>query len=380
MTTCGLCVLFWCCLFVVLYPYVVYPLLLFAVNSLMCRQLPAPRNDFEPTVTVICPIHNESTAIEGKIRNLLESDYPDDRIEILVIGDGCTDDSLAIARRSGARRVRVIELPRAGKAAALNEGLARARGEVVIFTDAGIRTTPRALRALASHFAEPSIGCVSGEDRVEGTSGEGWYGRLELIIRREEARLHSIAGASGCLYAVRRTDCQTFEAGMAPDFQSVLDVVRGGKRAICEPLAFGYMSASASLAGEFTRKKRTFLRGMTALFSNASLLSPFYRPAYAFVLFSHKLLRWIAPVALVGAFVTALLLSDQTVYRVALQLQLALYALALLGLALPRASAGLPPLRICSFFVLVNAASTVAFGQWLAGVRQEVWEPTRRST
>ena len=137
---------------------------------------------------------------------------------------------------------------RAGKAAALNAGLERATGEIVVFTDAGILLDRGALASLVGHFNDPSVGCVSGEDYVEGGGSEGLYGRLELLLRREEARLHSIAGASGCFYGMRRSLCRPFRPGMAPDFLSVLDTVRSGHRALCEPAARGSMTATAEPA------------------------------------------------------------------------------------------------------------------------------------
>lgn len=372
--------IFWFCALAIAYPYAIYPLLLVTSNRLARRGLPAADLAFQPTVTVICPVHDGASAIENKVRNLLALDYPRELLEILIVGDGCTDETLAIAERVGRPGpVHLIALQqRAGKAAALNAGLERAMGEIVVFTDAGIRLEPRALRALLGHFGNPSVGCVSGEDWVEGGGNEGLYGRLELLLRREEARLHSIAGASGCLYAQRRRLCKPFRHGMAPDFLSVLDTVRAGYRALCEPAARGIMAASTSQSAEFARKTRTYLRGITTLFGNLALLNPFRFPAFSFVLVSHKLMRWLAPLALAGSLVTATLLRDDPVYRIALYLQLLLFTLALAGLTLPRLAAHSVVIRVSAFFLLVNGAAACAIGLWLAGVRQEVWQPTRR--
>jgi hypothetical protein len=219
---------------------------------------------------------------------------------------------------------------------------------------------------------------VSGEDYVEGGSNEGLYGRMELFVRREEARLHSIAGASGCFYGVRRAQCRPFRAGMAPDFLSVLDTVRSGHRAVCEPASRGAMTATTSQRAEFSRKTRTFLRGLTALFGNAALLNPLRHPAFSFILWSHKLMRWLGPVSLLLCLLAALLLNDQPLYAFMLYAQLAFYAMALTALAWPSVFSRLALARIAGFFLLVNAAAGLALLQWLAGVRQELWEPTRR--
>ena len=372
-------IIFWVGLFAVIYPYAVYPVLLVAVNRLTGRRLPAPDRAHRPSVTVILPVHDEAGRIEARITNLLELDYPTERLQLLVIGDGCTDDTLELATRIGGARVAVHALPaRAGKAAALNAGLERATGDILVFTDAGILLDRDALGQLVGHFRTPVVGCVSGEDYVEGDASEGLYGRIELLIRREEARLHSIAGASGCFYGMRRELCPPFRPGMAPDFLSVLECVRSGHRALCEPAARGRMKATRSQRAEFSRKARTFLRGLTALSAHADLLNPLRGAAFAFILWSHKVLRWLGPVSLAVCLVAAFLLRAQPLYAACFYGQLAIYALATAALTWPDAVGRYALPRLCGFFLLVNAAAGKALVQWLAGVRQELWEPTRR--
>jgi cellulose synthase/poly-beta-1,6-N-acetylglucosamine synthase-like glycosyltransferase len=267
---------------------------------------------------------------------------------------------------------------RAGKAAGLNAGLERATGEIVVFTDAAIIFDTGSLAALLAHFANPEVGCVSGEDYVVGGGSEGFYGKLELKIRREEAHLHSIAGASGCFYGQRRSLCRPFVAGMAPDFLSVLVTVRAGFRALCEPQARGAMQATKNQSAEFTRKARTFLRGLTALLGNAGLLNPVRYPAFAFILWSHKLLRWLGPLALGGCLVSAFLLRSEPLYAALLGAQIFFYALAGAALLWPRYADRFVIARLAAFFLLVNVAAGQALILWLAGRRQELWEPTRR--
>jgi glycosyltransferase involved in cell wall biosynthesis len=300
-------------------------------------------------------------------------------MQILVIADGCTDDTLERAQAAGQGIVTVIPLAgRGGKAAGLNAGLERATGEIIVFTDAGIMLDKQSLRHLIGHFTDPQIGCVSGEDYIEGSETEGLYGKLELLLRREEARLHSIAGASGCFYAQRRELCEPFRAGMAPDFLSVLNVVRQGKRALAEPVARGSMTATSSQKAEFTRKVRTFLRGITALFGNAGLLNPFRHPAFSFILWSHKLMRWLAPLPMVGCLVAAWLLRAQPLYLTFFIIQIVLYLAAVAGMLWPQLAARLVLVRLSAFFVLVNAAALKALALWMLGSRVEVWQPTQR--
>lgn len=370
---------FWICLALVAYPYAIYPLLLVLTNRVAGRRPHAGDPRYLPAVSIILPVHNEAVRVVAKMRNLLAQDYPPERMQIVVVGDACTDDTLERARAEGQGRALVIPLAtRAGKAAALNAGLAAATGDIVVFTDAGIILDSQALRRLVAHFADPAVGVVSGEDYIEGTETEGLYGRLELLLRREEALLHSIAGASGCFYGQRRELCVPFRAGMAPDFLSVLNTVRAGKRALAEPAARGSMAATSSQRDEFTRKVRTFLRGITALFGNAALLNPLRHPAFSFILWSHKLMRWLAALPLVGCLVYAWLLRAEPFYLWAFIGQVVAYVLAIAALLSPSLAGKLGVARLGGFFVLVNAASVKALLLWLAGTRIEVWHPTRR--
>lgn len=372
-------ILFWVFLAAIAYPYAIYPALLVLLNRLGGRGAHAGVEGHCPTISVILPVHNEARRIEAKMRNLLELDYPPGLIQTLVIGDACTDDTLARAAQAGGAMVETIALPtRAGKAAGLNAGLARATGEIIVFTDAAIMLERGSLRALVAHFADPHVGCVSGEDYIEGAETEGLYGRLELLLRREEAKLHSIAGASGCFYAQRRALCQPFISGMAPDFLSVLVTVRAGKRALAEPAARGSMTATSSQKAEFSRKVRTFLRGLTALFGNPALLNPLRYPAFSFILWSHKFMRWIAPVPMLGCLVTAWMLRAEPLYLAALTAQVLAYGVAVLGIVWPALAQRVGVVRLGAFFLLVNIAALKACLLWLSGARVEVWEPTRR--
>lgn len=370
-------IFFWVCLAAIAYPYAIYPALLIAINRLAGRKAHAPADGYEPSVTVILPVHNEARRIEAKLRNLAELDYPKEKVQILVIGDACTDDTLERAARFDC--VTAIPLAtRAGKAAGLNAGLARADGEIIIFTDAAIILERQALRALLAHFADPEVGCVSGEDYIEGAQSEGLYGRLELLLRREEAKLHSIAGASGCFYGQRSELCKPFVGGMAPDFLSVLMTVKAGKRALAEPLARGSMTATSSQSAEFTRKVRTFQRGLTALFGNAGLLNPFAYPAFSFILWSHKLARWLAPLPMIGCLAAAWMLRSEPLYLMMFVGQAVLYVAAFAGLKWPSLAERISVVRLGAFFVLVNFAALKALALWLSGSRVEIWEPTRR--
>lgn len=372
---------FWLSVAGVVYAYFGYPLLINALASLRRgSRKAAAAGDFTPSITMIVPVHNERAVIEDKIANTLALRYPDDRLEVLFVSDGSTDGTAAIIERASGSRIQLVALTtRGGKAGGLNAGLARARHDIVVFSDAAIMLEPDALHAIVRPFADPEIGCVSGEDRIAGGGGEGLYGRYELFLRRQESAVHSIVGASGSFYAQRRELCDDFVANVAPDFLSVLRTVERGYRAITEPGAIGTMTALANPVDEFRRKVRTILRGLTTLAAHARLLNPFKYGVFAFELASHKLMRWLVPFFLLGMFAANLVLAmDSSWYAAILVLQLVFYGLALAAFVGWDALARLLPVKISVYFTTVNLATLSAWCKFAIGARQELWSPSRR--
>lgn len=371
--------LFWLSVAAILYPYVGYPLVLALVAAIRRERQRAAILQPPPAVTMIVPVHNEAARIRSKLANTAALSYPRGLLQVIFVCDGCTDETAAVIRETGGNSTLLVELSRrSGKAAALNAGLVVARNELLVFSDASIELERDALQAIVRPFADPAVGCVSGEDRVVDAGGEGLYGRYELLLRRLESTAGSIVGASGSFYAQRRSLCTPFTPGMAPDFLSVLRTVERGFLAVSEPSAIGRMTSVKDPRQEFGRKVRTLLRGMTTLLNHKRLLNPMAFPFFSFALISHKLIRWVAPAFLALALVSCLWLASLPPYLVALAAQLLLYLLALGAFArfggLHRAAAG----RLALYFTAVNLAVVVAWLQYARGVRQEVWTPSQR--
>ncbi len=370
-------ILFWTGLAGAFYAYAGYAFVLLAWRRLR----PAPvRRDAAllPTISIVLPVHNEATQVGARLASLTALDYPRERVELILVSDGSTDATEAIVAAAAARDPRIALVPvpeRRGKGNALNVGIARATHDVIVFLDAGIELEPDALRALVSAFADPAVACVSGEDRIRGMSGEGLYGRYEMFLRRAESDIHSLVGASGSFYAMRRTAAPHFPEGLAPDFLSVLHTVQLGHRAVDEPAAVGYMGAVRGHKEEFGRKVRTLIRGMTALFAYRGLLNPARGGAFSFFLWSHKLMRWAVPLFLVMMLAGNAALLHQRPWRWLAVPHALFYLLAALSLAgITRDPFG----RIAGYFVNVNAAIAVAWWKYLRGIRQEVWTPSKR--
>lgn len=372
-------IIFWLSLAAVFYAYFGYPALLFLLSGLTRREIRAGNRDYTPTVSLLIPVHNEEAVIERKLSNTFSIDYPAERLEVIIVSDGSTDRTKEIVGRNLSGRMRFLELPtRSGKAAALNYGLKSATGEIVVFSDSSIMLDKNAIRSIVLKFQDPAVGCVSGEDHIEGPGGEGLYGRYELFLRNLESRVHSIVGASGSFYAERREACEPFREGLAPDFLSVLNIVDKGYRAVTEPAAFGTMTSVTGVKDEFRRKARTLVRGMAALFSNARLMNPLRTGVFSLELLSHKVARWLVPFFMVSLLVSNAFLLRNLPYAVFLALQASFYALA--GLAFFRIG-GLherTPGRVPLYFTAVNAAILYAWLLYATGIRMEIWNPSKR--
>lgn len=376
--------LFWISLAAILYPYAGYPALLRLLHPLVGR--PVAKAPCMPDVTLVVSAYNEGANIRQKLANTLALDYPPEKLEIIAASDASTDETDRIIGEFAGRGITHLRLPeRGGKVACQNAAIARARGEILVFSDARIMLSRNSLTAMMENFADPTVGCVSSEDLIvdangapDATAGEGLYMRYEMKLRDLEAKLGSLVGASGSFYAVRKRLAGIWEAGFERDFLTPLKVAAGGSRTVHEPRAIGAYRAFAEPEAEFKRKVRTVMRGMAVLFHMRELLNPLAHPRIAWQLWSHKILRWTVPFFLVGLFISAAALAGRhTIYALALAGQAALYAFALAAYLDRRLESKLL-FKIPLFFTNVNLSILVAWLRFLTGARQVTWEPSRR--
>jgi cellulose synthase/poly-beta-1,6-N-acetylglucosamine synthase-like glycosyltransferase len=369
--------IFWGATLVIAYTYLGYAGWLWVRAQL--SPWPVRRAPEEPGVSVVMVVRNEEQVLESKLRNLLDLDYPPESCQIVVVSDGSTDRTEAILREHvNNPRMHVVmnQLPR-GKACGLNDALEWVQGEIVVFTDARQKIEPGALRILLENFADPEVGCVSGElmlgDPGAGETGQGMglYWRIEKSIRELEAASGSVVGATGALYAVRRGLLSGLPEGtILDDVYIPLQVVRQGRRVVFEPRARAWDSPDLGGGLEFARKVRT-LSGNYQLVQLMPWVLSLQNPVLLrFV--SHKLLRLVVPFALAAMLISSLWLRAP-VYRMALVLQLAFYGLALLALArLLKAGILGRAADVAATFVLLNTAAVIAFANFVVG-RKAAW-------
>lgn len=367
--------------FLIFFSYFGYPVILLLVGRIRGRDV--NKAMITPAVTIIITVHNEEKRIKDKIDNTLNLDYPKDKLHIVIASDGSNDCTNEIVRGYVDRGVQLLDVPdRRGKENAQKDAVKKAQGDIIVFSDVATLIEKEGLMHLVSNFADPTIGCVSSEDRMVGKdgnpSGERFYVRYEMWLRRLESRAHSLVGLSGSLFAARREICDDFSGEMQSDFRTVLNCVNTGLRSVSDPLVIGSYQDTEDEKREWDRKIRTILRGLTVFFHHVQFLNVFKYGFFSFELFCHKLLRWSVPFLLILIFLSNFALASKSlIYFLLLLAQVLFYSLGTSGL-LKKKLGKKPLIKISVYFLTVNMAIIVAWWRYLRGQRIVAWSPTIR--
>jgi cellulose synthase/poly-beta-1,6-N-acetylglucosamine synthase-like glycosyltransferase len=340
-------------------------------------------------VSITVPVYNEEMQVEGLLESLLALEYPAEKVQILIVSDGSDDRTEEIVASFADRGVELLAMPgRSGKTASEAAAAEHLRGELILNTDASIRISPDALKPLVEAFQDSEVGVASGRDisvsasRDTTNQGEAGYVGYEMAVRDLETRLGGIVGASGCLYVIRsELHGEPLPAALSRDFASALIAREGGYRAVSVPKATCLVPRTSSLVREYGRKVRTIARGMDTLFHKRHLLNPLKHPQFSWMLFSHKICRWLVPWGAVVLFVSLAGLSWSHTWALAgFSAGVVLLALAGVGWAFAGRSDLHPVVSVPTFFVAGNLAAMHGLIQFLKGERRAIWEPTRRKS
>jgi len=354
----------------VLYVLFGYPLVL---GLLSLRPAKPIHRQWKPrTVSIVMPVHNGAAWIRSKLETIAELDYPKELLDIVIVDDGSSDKTADLVRKSRVAKLHLISLPRSGKAAALNAGISEARGEILLLTDVRQRLDAQAVRALIECFADETVGVVSGELVI--LSGEtqqeadiGLYWKYEKWIRRRLSRLDSVLGATGCLYAMRRSLASRIPPStLLDDVFLPLGAFFKGYRVIFDERARAFDFPTA-LTSEFRRKVRTQAGVWQLLSFYPQLLSPTNRMWFHFG--SHKLGRLLLPFALILMAVSGIALPGPWAWIIT-SAQAAFYGLAAIDGLVPASSPIKRGSSIARTFVVLMAAAFCA-PAFLASLRRQ---------
>jgi cellulose synthase/poly-beta-1,6-N-acetylglucosamine synthase-like glycosyltransferase len=383
---------FWISVGLVGYVYLGYPLLLLFWSRI--RPRPVAKGPYEPAVSLLIVAHNERGHMARKLASCFELDYPPEKLQILVSLDGPTDGTDLLLHQPELRGIDVVHLPQhCGKAAALNCAVVRAAGEILVFTDARQRLDKAAIRRLVENFADPTVGAVTGKLVLDdgpgrGSAGVGLYWRYERLVRAMEGLVHSVIGATGALYAVRKSLYRELpEEAILDDVAVPLGVVLSGRRVVMDEAAIVYDRLSGDMRHEYRRKVRTLAGNFQLLSFMPELLNPRRNPVLL-QLVSHKLARLVVPYFVLLAYASSLFLEG-SLYAVAFAFELALPACAFLGFTLAsskhlrkaRERGGLASLAarglvLAWTFLMLNGAAVAGLYHFLASgpdLRRRLW-------
>jgi poly-beta-1,6-N-acetyl-D-glucosamine synthase len=378
--------LFWLSLAVVFYTYVGYAAVV-GLWARLVRRAPQPAM-FEPDVTLVVPAYNEADVLADKVRNCLALNYPADKLRLLFITDGSNDNSGAVLAQFPEVQ-HLHQAARAGKSMAENRAIRYVTTPIVVFTDCNTLLNPEAVHELVRHYADPTVGAVSGEKRVlrDGSTsgaGEGLYWQYESFLKRCDSNIYSLMGAAGELVSFRTSLFKPLEADtILDDFVQSMRIVDAGYRVIYEPQAYAMEPPSFSLTEEMKRKVRICAGGWQAMSRLLPLLNPLRQPVVSFLYFSHRVLRWTLTPALLALLLplsAVLALQFGGIYTLLLVLQGLFYGAAALGWW--RAAQGRPagPLLVPLYFTMMNVAVFQGAARFWRDAQPAAWDKAQRAT
>lgn len=375
--------LFWISTLTLIYIYIGYPLLLCVFGLLSGKKV--LRAEEYPSVSLIISAYNEEQVIGRKILNSLQIDYPKDKLEIIIVSES-TDRTNEIVSRYFQQGVKLFAYAgRNGKSFSLYRAVPEAQGEIVVFSDANAFYKGDAIKKIVRNFHDARIGCVSGmlvyenPDETSIGESEGFYWKYEMMIKRLESRLFSLAGSNGSIFALRKQLYKPLSPYRGDDFELTIGVLLDGYGVILEKEAVSIEHCSRETIDEFNRKVR-IVAGMGRSACAYALES--IKNGRLFLLWqimSHKLLRWVAPIFYIGTLCSAMLLPSPF-YRTLLVAQLIFYMLAVCGYVMERCGRKLPLfINVPYYMCVVHLAALIGLVKSLVNNKNILWKPVHYS-
>lgn len=375
-------IIFWFLILLILYCYLGYPLILIVLGLFLRKKI--KKEEITPPVSLLTPVYNEEKIIRKKIENSLSLNYPKDKLEIIVASES-DDRTNEIVKKYKDRGVKLFAYPdRKGKPYTIYRTLPECQGEIIVFTDANGMFQKDALKKLVRNFADPKIGCVSGELRYINPQksaigeSEGIYWRYEVFIKNLESKIHSLLGANGSIYAMRKKLYRPLSKYRGDDFDLPIRVLQQGYGVVLEPEAISEEEVYAEAIKEFKRKVVIVgwhFRGALVLLEKS--LKKNQHPL-VFQLISHKILRWLVGFFLVLLFFSNVFLLEKPLYFLFFAGQVGFYSLAIWGYLHKKEKKKTNPLvNLIYYFCLVNLAALIGVVKGIFNLQKPTWEKMR---
>jgi cellulose synthase/poly-beta-1,6-N-acetylglucosamine synthase-like glycosyltransferase len=380
-----LSMLFWLVVLVVLHSYLIYPFVLWIVAKNKKESVFAMQ-DILPTVTMVVSVYNEEKILLQKIQNILMYDYPVEKFTVCFGLDGADDGSESVIRNAATNNIQVVSFKeRRGKASVLNDLVAQASGEIIVFSDANTEFEPQTIKELVKHFQNPHIGAVSGHLKLingkghNEQSGEMSYWEFENIVKALESNACSLLGATGAVYAIRKSLFVPLPVNLsvADDFLIPIEILKKKYRCLFEPQAIAYEEQEQSIMGEYRRKVRIGAQNFNVLPHIFPLLHPRYG-FIAFSLWSHKIIRWFIPLLLIfDSMLLLLLLRQSIIYQIGFVAWIVFVCAALLGWLADKLKMAIGYAGYPFYFIAMNFALLVGLFKALCNKQKPTWNVVR---
>lgn len=375
-------IIFWLSVFFILYCYLGYPLILFILGLIFGKEI--KRAEITPSLSLLIPVYNEEKIIQKKIENSLNLDYPKDKLEIIVASES-NDKTNEIVKKYENKGVKLFSYPnRKGKQYTIYRNLPKCQGEIIVLTDANGMFKRDAFKKLVRNFADPKIGCVSGElkyinpQKVSIGESEGLYWKYEIFVKKLESKIHSVLGANGSIYAIRKELYSPLSEYRGDDFELPIRVAQQGFGVVWEPEAVSEEEVYPETTKQFKRKAMTigwYTRGALILLKDSFKK---FQPLLIFQLISHKILRWLIGFFLIFIFLSNIFLLDNPFYFILFIGQIGFYSLAILGYFQDKRGKKLDKLiNLAYYFCMVNLAALIGVIKGILGKQKPTWEKVR---
>lgn len=387
-------IIFWLSLGIVFYSYLGYGIIIWLylkIRSWFVKPAPIPEPGiFEPDITLIVAIFNEEAFIQKKIENTFQLNYPKDKLKLIFVADGSSDNTVSIISRYPAIQL-LFKPERQGKVVAVNRAMQYVTTPFVVFCDANTLLNGNCIREIVKHYQDPKVGAVAGEKKIIDLSddqnaagaGEGLYWKYESFLKKLDARFYTVVGAAGELFSVRRELYEHVDNNiLLDDFMISMKICRKGYRVMYEPAAFATEAPSMTMKDEQKRKIRIGAGGFQSIFLLKDLLNIFRYGKLSFQYISHRVLRWaVCPLLLLFTLVSNILIyvyGHNSFYGVILLLQALFYAAALTGWFFALRNLKIKALYIPYYFVFMNAALYLGFFRFINNKQTVLWEKANR--
>lgn len=386
-------ILFWACLFIIFYTFFGYGILLYfliKVKRLFTKSFQFSLQAQLPSVSLLIAAFNEEHIIAEKIKNCIALDYPKEKLQIIFITDGSSDNTPKII--AAHPQVTLLhEDIRAGKMAAIKRAVPLVNSEVIVFTDANTFLNTTAIKELVKHYQNQNVGAVAGEKRImveqsadASAAGEGFYWKYESTLKKWDYELYSNVGAAGELFSIRTALYPPVESDtIVDDHMIAMRIAEKGYVIAYEPNAYALETSSANTKEELKRKIRIAAGGIQSIFRLKKSANPFYNPILTFQYLSHRVLRWtITPWLMVFVlFLNAIIWFEYpslVFYQIILVLQILFYVAAIIGGVLESKSIKIKILFIPFYFCMMNYATILGTFRYFKGQQSAAWEKSKR--